>query len=109
MKRIIPAVLLVVLFALTGGCIFNYNGEATIIVRNIGELAIFARVETGYYVLEVGESGTFELTWPGHDDMNINLTTYPVGRPGVGENQNFDIKDGETRTFDIAYYPEDLE
>ena len=103
-------ILITIIAALTlGGCLFNYNGEAVVIVQNMGELIIVAQIEYSYAVINPGEESIFDLTWPGHDDMHINLTHYPSGHPDVGENIPFYISDGETRTFQVAYYYDDIE
>ncbi|MCK4835884.1 MAG: hypothetical protein KAT17_04570 [Candidatus Aminicenantes bacterium] len=107
MKKII--LLSIGLLVILNGCfIFDYNGGAEVIVRNIGELPMFAQIETGYSIIDAGEEDTFTLTWPGHDDMNVNLITYPYQHPEMGENLNFDIEDGETKIIEKGYYIEDL-
>ena len=94
---------------LYGGCLFNYNGEAVVVVQNMGELIVVAQIEYGTSVINPGEEEIFDLTWPGHDEMHINLTTFPAGFPEAGDNLPFYINDGETRTFQVAYYQEDID
>lgn len=96
-------------FMISGCFIFDYNGGAEIIIRNIGELVLFAQIETGYSVIEPGEEDTFKLTWPGHDDMNVNLIIYPYQRPDLGNSENFDVKDGETKTLERGFYLDDIQ
>lgn len=107
MKKIIPMILLA--FLVSNGCfIFDYNGNATIILQNIGEITIYAQLETGYSVIPPGEEDTFTLTWPGHDDQHVNLITYPYQHPELGENQQFYISDGEEKIIQKGYYIEDF-
>lgn len=107
MKKTI-AITLLAFFGFSGCFIFDYNGNATIIVRNIGELTMYAQIESGYSVIPPGEEDTFTLTWPGHDDMNVNLITYPYQHPELGDSMNFDISDGEEKIIQKGYYIEDL-
>lgn len=103
-------ILSITLFVMLSGCfIFDYNGEAEVIVRNIGELEMYARIETGYSIIPAGEEDTFNLTWPGHDDINVNLVTYPSQHPEVGENLNFDVADGETKIIEQGYSISDIQ
>jgi hypothetical protein len=109
MKKILPITFMFIFFLMFSGCnIFDYNGKASIILKNIGELIMYAQVESGYSVIEPGEEDTFKLTWPGHDDMLVNLITYPYHHPEVGETQHFYISDGEEKVIQKGYYMEDL-
>jgi len=96
------------LFMISGCFIFDYNGNAEVIVRNIGELVMYAQIETGYSIIEPGEEDTFKMSWPGHDDLNVNLITYPYQHPEIGKSDNFEIKDGETKIIEMGYYLEDI-
>jgi hypothetical protein len=108
MKKLLLISLLSV-FMISGCFIFDYNGGAEVIIRNIGELVLFAQIETGYSIIEPGEEDTFRLSWPGHDDMNVNLITYPYQNPQIGESENFDLRDGETKILERGYNLSDLQ
>jgi hypothetical protein len=105
MKKIILIISVLVLVLAGSQC--NYNGEATLVVINLGELTITAKVEYATNFIYPGERGTFNLTWPGHDDMHINLITYPVNNPEKGESLSLWMEDGETREIEVAYYYEE--
>jgi hypothetical protein len=107
MKKIL--ILSIGFFLLFSGCfIFDYNGKAEVVVRNTGELNMFAQIENGYSILEAGEEDTFKLTWPGHGSINVNLITYPYQHPELGESLNFDVEDGETRIIEKGYNIADI-
>lgn len=105
MKKII--LILSVLVLVLAGSFCNYNGEATLIVVNIGDIIIVATCENAYNYIYPGEEGGFTLTWPGHDDMHVNLITWPIKQPDKGESQSLWIKDGEYRVIEIGYYLDD--
>lgn len=94
-----------VLLVLASQC--NYNGEATLVVINLGELTITAKLEYSTIIIYPGEQRTFNLTWPGHDDMHVNLITYPINNPEKGKSESIWIKDGEHRVIEVAYYYEE--
>jgi len=97
------------MFMISGCFIFDYNGNAEVVIRNIGELVLFAQIETGYSIIEPGEEDTFKLSWPGHDTLNVNLITYPYQNPQLGASENFDIKDGDLKILERGFYLSDIQ
>lgn len=92
------------------GCfIFDYNGNAEVVIRNVGELVLYAQIETGYSIIEAGEEDTFKLSWPGHDTLNVNLIIYPYSHPELGTSENFEIEDGDVKTLERGFSLSDLQ
>ena len=84
----------------------NYNGSANIIVKNIGSLTIVAQVEYTQITIGPGGENKFKIKWPGHDDMHVNLITYPTAyKNSMGESISIWLKNGEDQTYEIEYYP----
>jgi len=87
----------------------KYNSEATVIVRNIGELAINVIIERTEIILYPGEEEEFTMTWPGKQDVNSNLNYNASAYPNLlWDSINFWISDGETRVFEVEFYRPDL-
>jgi len=105
-KIIIPSILS--LLILNSCFLFNYNSEATVIVRNIGELTFRAEMEGTIVPVHPGGEEEFSLTWPGKDDMHINLWTFITGFEDVNKYEHFWIANGETKTFEFAFYLSDI-
>ncbi len=106
MKKTVILITLIASLMLFSSC--NYNGKATIIVKNVGPLTIMAIVEYSQMKIFPGGEETFKISWPGHDDTHINLITYPtLYRVSMGESLSIWIKNGETKTYEISYYPPD--
>jgi hypothetical protein len=94
---------------LFSGCfIFDYNSNAVVIIKNVGELVLIVQLETAHSTIYPGEQEIYDLTWPGRDDYHINLTHYPSQHPELGVNDHFWIGDGEEKTFEIGYSNDDL-
>ena len=108
MKRLILVITAITFLIVLPAC--KYNGEATVIVKNVGVLTASVKVETAEVQLGPGEEEEFTITWPGSgNDMNINLSVYPLAyRETMWESTNFWIKDGETKYFEIEFYPPEL-
>ncbi len=107
MKRLILVITAITFLIVLPAC--KYNGEALVVVTNIGDLTINVILERVLVTLEPGEKEEFELSWPGKEDMHINVTTYPLAyKNTMGENNSFWIKNGETKYFEIEFYPPEL-
>lgn len=106
-KIIIPSILC--LLILNSCFLFEYNGEATVIVKNVGQLGIIADMEGTKATIAPGEEEEFTLTWPGKDDMHINLYAHVTHFEWVNEYKNFWISNGETKTVEFSFYMDDLE
>jgi hypothetical protein len=104
MKRSILIILLVCAVIFATGC--NYNGKASIKVRNVGTLDITIRVQGTVSTISPGEEELFELEWPGHADQQINYIVYPRNQPEKARTQILILKDGDNLSFDEAFYPE---
>lgn len=104
MKKIIFLTVIAISFLFITSC--NYNGSATVIVKNIGSLTIVARLEYSQLTIPSGGEDTFKVKWPGHDDMHVNLITYPTAyKATMGGSVSIWLKNGETKTVEIEYYP----
>ncbi len=102
MKKLILIIIALTIIVSTPSC--NLNGKATLIVKNVGELSISARVERAEVQLNPGEEEHFVMTWPGKKDMNSNLSIYAIAyRETMWENTNFWIKNGETKLLEVGF------
>ncbi len=108
MKRLILLILVITFLMVLPAC--KYNGEATVIVKNVGDLTAFVELENAEVTLSPGEEEEFIITWPGGgNDMNLNLNIFPLAyRETMAESTNFWIKDGETKYFEIEFYTPEL-
>lgn len=106
MKKRILLVFLILIAVFATSC--NYNGEATIHVRNIGTLIVTVRVENSYTHLEPGSEDFFDITWPGHGDQRINFHYYPYNHPELSVSQLLTVKDGDYLDFNVEFHPDDL-
>ncbi len=104
MKRLIYISILVLVVILAASC--NYNGKATIKVRNVGELTVTVRMQTAISYISPGGEDIFELEWPGHADQTINFVAYPQNQPEKAEYKVITVKDGDYLEFEVAFYPE---
>lgn len=109
MKRVVLIITVLIVLIILPAC--KYNGEATVMVKNVGDLTASVQIENAQLVISPGEEEEFTITWPGRDDMNLNLSTYPLAyKETMWENENFWIKNGETKYFEIEFYtPETTE
>ncbi len=109
MKKILIIVMAVAILFVVPAC--NYNGKATVIVKNIGTLTVSVSIEYNSIYLAPGASEEFTLTWPGHDDMHSNIASYAVAyKETLWNSISFWIGDGETKTFEIEFHaPESSE
>lgn len=96
------------LFTFSGCFIFDYNSNAVVIVKNVGELSMIVQLETVYSQISPGEYEQYDLTWPGKQEYHINLTHFPFGHPELSTFEDFWIGDGEEKIFERGYYPDDL-
>jgi len=107
MKKLI--LVLVILTTLITLPFCNFNGEAKVIVKNIGELTISVTIETAYVTLYPGEQDEFTITWPGKKDTNLNLSYVATAyRELLWDNINFWIKNGETKIYELEYYKPEI-
>ena len=107
MKKLILILTVLAALVILPSC--SFNGEAVVIVRNIGDLAIEVTIERSKVTLYSGEEEEFKLTWPGKDDMNSNVNYNAIAyRALLWDSINFWIKDGETKVFEIEYYTPEI-
>lgn len=107
MKRVVLIIMTLVVLIILPAC--NYNGEATVIVKNIGDLTIFVQLENSTMILYGGDEEEFTITWPGKDDVHLNLTTYPLAyKETIWDDQNFWVKDGEIKYIEIEFHSPEL-
>lgn len=104
MKKILFLILGLFLVLSITSC--GYNGSATIIVKNVGTLTIVAVVENTPLTIVAGSEETFKIKWPGHNDMHVNLITWPTAyKNTMGGTISIWLKNGETKSFEVEYYP----
>lgn len=103
MKRSIYITILVAAALLAASC--NYNGKATIVVKNVGELWVTVRILDGITHIPPGGEDIFDLEWPGHADQTVQIVAYPRGEPEKAEAQVITVKDGDYLVFEVEFYP----
>ncbi|MEN8223713.1 MAG: hypothetical protein ABFR36_10735 [Acidobacteriota bacterium] len=107
MKKLILVLIVLATLVILPSC--KFNGEATVIVRNIGDLSIRVTIERSTVALDPGEEEEFKLTWPGKDDINSNLSYSAIAYQEIlWDSINFWIKDGETKIFELEYYTPEI-
>jgi len=103
MKKLILILTVLATLVILPSC--SFNGEAIIIVRNIGDLAIEVTIERSKITLYSGEEEEFKLTWPGKGDINSNVSYNAIAyKETLWDSINFWVKDGETKVFEVEYY-----
>ena len=107
MKKLILILIVLAALVILPSC--KLNGEATVIVRNIGDLALEVTVERAKVTLRPGEETEFTLTWPGKQDMNSNLSYSAIAYKEIlWDSINFWISNGETQTYELEFYTPEL-
>ena len=107
MKRLILVVSVLVALVVLPAC--KFNGEATIIVKNVGELAISVEIEGVRVSLTPGEQEQFDLSWPGNGDINTNISYYALAyRETLWDSINMWISDGDTELIEVEFYPPEI-
>ncbi len=107
MKKLILILIVLATLVILPSC--KFNGEATIIVRNIGELAVTVTIERSTVTLYPGGEEEFKLSWPGKDDINTNISYSAIAyKETLWESINVWIKNGETKIFDIEFYTPEI-
>ena len=100
MKRVVLIITALVVLIILPAC--KYNGEASVIVKNVGNLTASATIENAQLIINPGAEEKFTITWPGRDDMNLNLSTFPLAyKETMWESENFWIKNGETKYIEL--------
>ena len=103
MKGTLLIIIASVILILLPAC--NYNGKATIIVKNIGDLTTIVEVESSKIALSPGQQEEFTLTWPGHDDVHTNMVSYPPAfKETMWDSKSIWLKNGETKYFEVEFY-----
>ncbi len=102
----------VVVATLVSSTACNYNGHATIVISNVGELSAVIRVMIGYdeaYTsLEPGETETYNFSWPGHDSQTVTYIRYPKDYSDDQFVDNLIINDGDYLELEVKFYLDDF-
>ena len=107
MKRLFLVITVLAVLVVLPGC--KFNGEATIIVKNVGELAISVEIERSRVNLAPGEEEQFDLSWPGKQDVNTNVSYYALAyQETLWDSINVWISNGETKIFELEFYTPEI-
>ena len=107
MKKLFLVLVILIIFVTLPFC--SFNGEATVIVKNVGKLTLEVKIDKANSTLFPGMQDEFTITWPGKKDVNLNLSYYAKAYANIlWDSINFWIKDGETRIYELEYYKPEL-
>jgi outer membrane biogenesis lipoprotein LolB len=99
-KQIKWIVLAMVLLWLTG-C--THTSEAKVNVFNKGDLRTYLSISYSSSQINPGQTETFTLTWPGRDEMRVNMLSFPVGQPERSQNLDLKLNDGDDITVNVEF------
>jgi len=103
MKKLLVIVLIAMILTIFSAC--KYNKEATVFVKNVGELTASVKIKYTKITLKPGEQEKFTLTWPAQDKSNWNLASFATAYPDkLWKNVNFWIKKDEVKYMEVEYY-----